>query len=320
MSTVSPLSAEPPKTAASKWRTYLEMVRFSHTIFAMPFAVLAVLWCMAIGFAEAGWQSPAFSAWRWGAIVICMITARNFAMTVNRIADRKQDAANPRTAMRHIPAGLLSVRDASLFAIANAAIFVLACLCFLPNWLPIILCVPVLVFLAGYSFAKRFTAAVHFYLGLSLMLAPICTWIALRGEILLANPLDILPAVLVGLTVMFWVSGFDLIYACQDEAFDRSAGLHSIPARIGVANALRLASLLHALMFVPMIALPFVCPALNLGWIYAAGVVLIFLTLVYEHSIVSATDLSRVNAAFFQANAIVGCLFLVTGALDAWIA
>lgn len=241
-------------------------------------------------------------------------------MTVNRIADRKHDAANPRTASRHIPAGILSVREASLFALVNALAFVLACLCFLPNWLPIVLSVPVLIFLAGYSFAKRWTAAVHFYLGVSLMLAPICTWIALRGEILLANPLDILPAVFVGITVLLWVSGFDLIYACQDEQFDRSAGLHSIPALIGNRNALRLAAILHASMFVPMIALPFSCPALQLGWIYAIGVLFIFLTLLYEHSLVSANDLSRVNAAFFQANAIVGCLFLVTGGLDAWLA
>ncbi len=302
-----------------KWLLYLEMVRFSHTIFAMPFAVLALLWCVAIGYQSSGFSSPVFSTARWLGIIGCMVTARNFAMTINRLADRKIDAQNPRTANRHLPAGSIHSYEAAVFAAVNAIVFVLLCLLFLPNRLPIVLALPVLMFLAGYSYAKRWTSAVHFYLGVSLMLAPVCTWIALRGEVLWENPRDILPALLVGWMVLLWVSGFDLIYACQDEKFDREKNVHSIPARLGVQASLRLAALLHASMLVPMVLLPVLCPELNLGWFYAAGISLIVMVLVYEHSIVSKDDLSRVNAAFFQANAIIGCLFLIAGGIDAWI-
>ncbi len=319
MPQAQPEILEIPPKFAPKWRLYLEMVRFSHTIFALPFALLAVTWCMALGFREFGWKSNVFTPLQWIGILGCMVTARNFAMTVNRIADRRIDAANPRTAKRHLPAGQIGVREATLFAAMNALGFYLFCICFYPNLLPTILATPVLAFLAGYSFAKRWTSAVHFYLGISLMLAPICVWIALRGEILMQNPVDIVPACLVGAVVCLWVSGFDLIYACQDAEFDRANKVHSIPGKIGIGRSLKLAKWLHMLMFLPLISLPFACPQIGLGPIYWLGATLIAAVLVYEHSIVRENDLSRVNAAFFQANAIISCLFLIAGGLDAWI-
>ncbi len=312
------VSIEQSEMRPSRLRLYLEMVRFSHTIFAMPFAILATVWSVALGWTESGWESPTLSPLRWLAVGICMVTARNFAMTVNRIADRQIDAENPRTSMRHLPAGLISLRNASFFAVLNAAGFIASCLLFLPNWLPIVLAVPVLIFLAGYSYAKRFTSGVHFYLGVSLMIAPVCAWLALRGEIVLQQPADLLPAVLLGGVVLFWVSGFDLIYACQDFDYDKSRGLYSIPAKLGVQGALRLAAVLHGLMLIPAVCLPFLCPQLGLSWFYLAGVAIIAGVLIYENCIVNPNDLSRVNAAFFQANAIVGLVFLVAGGLDAW--
>jgi 4-hydroxybenzoate polyprenyltransferase len=303
----------------SIFRLFLELVRFSHTIFAMPFALLALIWCMSVGYREQGFGSSAFEPLRWLAIVVCMVSGRNFAMTINRLADEQIDRRNPRTAARHLPAGLIKRESAWLFAAINALVFVAACLLFLPNRLPIVLAIPVLLFVAGYSFGKRWTTAVHFYLGASLMLAPICTWLAMRGEQVMANPLDILPAVLVGCMVLLWVSGFDLIYACQDADFDRSEGAHSIPAKIGVTKALQLAGLLHLQMIFPMILLPILCPQIGLSWLYFAGVAAIAAVLIYEHSIVKPNDLTRVNQAFFQANAIVGCLYLLVGGLDTWL-
>ena len=317
-----PLPIDPPQISrglGSQVRLYLEMVRFSHTIFAMPFAILAGLWCVALGFSEQSWNSPAISPLRWLATILCMVTARNFAMTVNRLADRQHDASNPRTAARHLPAGLISVRAAIGFCVANAVGFVLSCILFMPNWLPLVLAGPLLLFLGGYSYAKRLTAGVHFYLGLSLMLAPICVWLALRGEVLQVSWLDGLPAILIGAVVLLWVSGFDLIYACQDFVFDRAAGLYSMPARIGVKASLRLAAVLHTLLFIPAILLLLLCPQLNLGWIYGLGLATIVALLVYEHWLVRPDDLSRVNAAFFQANAVIGLIFLISGGLDAWI-
>ncbi len=299
-------------------RLYLEMVRFSHTIFAMPFALLSAIWCLALANREGGSMMEILQPLRWLGMFVCMVSARNFAMTVNRIADRRQDAANPRTEKRHLPAGLISVRDAAVFASFNAVVFLSGCLLFLPNWLPVVLASPVLAVLAMYSFVKRWSSLVHFFLGFSLMLAPVCVWVAFRGEALLVNPADLLPAGLLGLTVLLWVTGFDVIYATQDSDFDRRSGHFSLPARLGVAASLRLAALLHLLMLIPAIAILFLCPQLRLGWIYGSGVALIAIVLVYENWLVNPNDLSRVNLAFFQANAVVGLVFLVAGGLDSW--
>ena len=158
-----------------------------------------------------------------------MVTARSFAMALNRLADRKLDANNPRTAGRHLPARILSVNTVAAFAAISAAGFVASTLLFLPNRLPLALAVPVLLFLAGYSYTKRFTSLAHFWLGTALALSPIAAWIAIRGEAVIANPTDLLPAITLGAAVLTWVAGFDIIYACQDYESDRQARLHSIP-------------------------------------------------------------------------------------------
>lgn len=295
-------------------RQLLEMIRFSHTIFALPFAMLA---------AAMAWVAPTSDGqhipFRWShllGILICMVGARSAAMAFNRLADRKIDAENPRTKTRHIPAGILSVQSVVLFTLASSAIFVAGTLLFLPNILPITLCLPVLGFLLAYSYTKRFTSLAHFWLGASLMLAPVCAWIALRGEVLFSRPLDILPAVLLGAAVLLWVSGFDMIYACQDFAFDSSAQLRSIPARLGIVGALRLAAACHLAMIGLLVALPLACPHLGLGWIYGCGIAAVAVLLIYEHSLVSPNDLTRVNVAFFNVNAIVSIGLFIIGTID----
>ncbi|MFM8222256.1 MAG: UbiA-like polyprenyltransferase, partial [Planctomycetaceae bacterium] len=211
-------------------RRYLELVRFSHTLFALPFALLS---------AVLAWRQTALErgTWRWQqllGILLCMVFARTVAMAFNRLVDRQIDAGNPRTAGRHLPAGLLSVGNVVGLLVACGLGFVASTLLFLPNEWPAWLSLPVLLFLCGYSYAKRFTAWCHYWLGAALMLSPVAAWIALRGEVTWTP-------VLLGLAVFFWVGGFDVIYACQDVDFDRDRGLFSLPARIGVGPALRLA-------------------------------------------------------------------------------
>jgi 4-hydroxybenzoate polyprenyltransferase len=287
------------------------MIRFSHTLFALPFALLAAVMAWT-----AGARSEPPIAFRWqdlAGIVLCMVTARSAAMAFNRIADRDVDARNPRTAMRHIPAGALSTKSVAVFALGTSIAFIASTLVFLPNRLPIYLALPVLLFLLAYSFTKRFTAAAHFWLGAALMLAPICAWIAIRGAQVLADPLDLLPAVVLGGAVLLWVAGFDIIYACQDYEFDREAGLHSMPARIGVPAGLRLAAACHLGMVVLLAVLPVVYP---LGWVYAAGVAAVGMLLAYEHWLVRPDDLARVNVAFFQVNAVVSIGLFLVASLD----
>jgi 4-hydroxybenzoate polyprenyltransferase len=309
--------SKPPMALATTIRDYLELIRFSHTIFALPFAILTSVWAWLLTARNAdtlvmGWK-PAVG------ILVCMVSARSFAMAVNRLADAKLDAQNPRTAKRHIPAGRLSYRGVVVFSIVCALAFVAGTFLFYPNRLPSILALPVLVFLAGYSFAKRFTVLVHFWLGIALALAPICAWVALRGEITLKDPRDLLPAGLVGLGVLLWVAGFDVIYATQDAEVDRALGLKSLPARLGVAGALRVAATCHALMIVPFAALPWLCPEIGLGGIFVGALILVAILLIYEHSIVSDQNLASVNVAFFHANAVISSVMLVAGIWDAWL-
>ncbi len=281
-------------------RLLLELVRFSHTVFALPFALLS---------AALAWADEPF---RWAdlaGILLCMVFARTAAMAFNRLADRTLDAANPRTAGRHLPAGSLRVATVAAFLAANAAAFLLSTLLFLwrepPNPWPLYLGGPVLLFLLGYSLAKRFTSLAHFWLGAALMLAPVAAWIAVRGPVDMAAPL------LLGGAVLFWVAGFDILYACQDEAFDRAAGLHSVPARFGTRRGLRIAAGCHAAMFALLVGLGFASP--HLGAVYFAGLVAVGGLLVYEHALVKPDDLSGVNRAFFQVNGVisVGLLLLV---------
>jgi 4-hydroxybenzoate polyprenyltransferase len=292
-------------------RELLELIRFSHTVFALPFALLAAL----MAWHYRAQQTPP-RPWRWielVGIVLCMVLARSAAMAFNRLADRELDARNPRTAGRHLPQGALSVRLVAVFAAVCAAGFVASTLLFLPNGWPLRLAVPVLLFLLGYSYAKRFTVLAHFWLGAALMLAPLCAWIALLGLESLA------PAALLGGAVLLWVAGFDIIYACQDAEVDRREGLHSIPARLGIAGGLRLAAVCHAGTLALLAMVPWAYPVAAFGWIYGVGVGLIALLLAYEHLLVRPDDLSRVQVAFFHVNAVVSLGLLGIAALDLWL-
>jgi 4-hydroxybenzoate polyprenyltransferase len=291
-----------PASIGGKVVSMLEMIRFSHTLFALPFAVLGAL--LASRNPDGAWI---FRPLDWLGITLCMVGARSSAMAFNRLVDRRLDATNPRTASRHLPAGRLGVGEVILFTIASAGVFVLGTLLFLPrNPWPIRLALPVLAWLLGYSYAKRFTSLVHFWLGLSLALAPVAAWIAIRG--------DVAPAPLwLGLAVLLWVTGFDILYACQDIDHDRQSGLHSIPSRLGVRNALRLAALCHAGMVGALVGLGLAYP---LGRIYALGVASAAALLLYEHALVRPDDLTRVNRAFFHVNIAISLGLLAVGAAD----
>jgi len=283
-------------------RHFLQLIRFSHTIFALPFALLA---------AVLAWNQPG-SIFRWRdlvGILFCMVTARSAAMAFNRLVDRRIDAGNPRTAGRHLPAGLLSVRSVTVFTLLMSVLFVAATTVFLPKRLPLLLSVPVLLFLLGYSFSKRFTSLCHYWLSAALMLSPIAAWIAVRDEF------AVVPG-LIAAVIFFWVGGFDILYACQDTDFDRSLRLNSIPARFGISMALRMAFTSHMLT-IAMLFLLWNMAAL--GPIFLTGIILISLLLLYEHWLVSPDDLSQVNIAFFNVNAIISFGILVLGCIDVWL-
>jgi 4-hydroxybenzoate polyprenyltransferase len=292
----------------------LRMIRFSHTVFALPFALLAAI--MAWTAPTAGGPPVAFRWQDLAGILVCMVAARSAAMAFNRVADRRFDAENPRTAARHLPAGILSVRSVVVFTATCSIIFLAATLLFLPNWLPLALSVPVLGLLFGYSYTKRFTWLAHFWLGAALMLAPICAWVAIRGLEVLSHPGDLVPAVVLGAAVLLWVAGFDMIYACLDTEFDRRANLRSVPARFGVVGALRLAAVCHFVMILVLLSLPIVCPQLSLGWLYWLAAAAVAGLLTVEHTLVKPNDLTRVNVAFFNVNAVISIGLLLVGAVD----
>jgi 4-hydroxybenzoate polyprenyltransferase len=279
---------------------FLELIKFSHTLFALPFALLGAA---LAAHDQDGWHGR---VWDWVGILICMATARSAAMAFNRLADRHFDAENPRTASRHLPAGLLDVRSVAVFTFMCALAFIASTLLFLPNRWPFYLSVPVLLWLFCYSYTKRFTSLAHFWLGISLSLAPIAAWIALRGDMEW-------PPVMLATAVLLWVSGFDIIYACQDVDFDRSAGLRSVPKTFGVPRALQIAAACHALMILPLVGLGVVYP---LGPIYFVGVAAVAALLVYEHALVRPDDLTRVNVAFFQVNVVISTGLLVVVVVD----
>jgi 4-hydroxybenzoate polyprenyltransferase len=279
-------------------RSLLELIRFSHTVFALPFALSS---------AALAWQEEPFHPLDLAGILACMVLARSAAMAFNRLADRHHDADNPRTAGRHLPAGKLSVGVVWAFTLVCVIGFVASTLIFIhtsDNWWPLYLSGPVLLFICAYSYTKRFTSLAHFWLGASLFLAPVSAWIALRGLEALTTP------VVLGLAVLFWVAGFDILYACQDVDFDRKARLRSVPAALGVPGALRVALACHLIMVGLLLALFWVSP--HLGLIYLTGVILVALLIACEHWLVRPDDLSRVNQAFFQVNGIISIgLFLV---------
>jgi 4-hydroxybenzoate polyprenyltransferase len=324
----------------------LSLIRFSHTIFALPFALLSAMmaWRLnsletVIPFARDSYHLETFRTYVIGpfqwtfevanqpvftirakellGILLCMVFARSAAMAFNRLVDRKLDAGNPRTAGRHLPAGILSVPLVSVFTVACGLAFVASTLLFLPNRLPLYLSVPVLAFLCGYSYAKRFTAFAHVWLGTALALSPVAVWIAIRGERVMANPADLLPAVVLGAVVLTWVTGFDIIYACQDFEFDKSRGLHSIPAKLGIARSLRLAAVCHAGTVALLAILPLAYP--HFGVLYGIAVIAVAGLLVYEHALVRPDDLNRVNIAFFNVNAVISLGLFAVGTLDLWL-
>jgi 4-hydroxybenzoate polyprenyltransferase len=259
---------------------YGRMVKFSHSVFALPFALASV--------ALAAGDGTRWTALVW--IVVAMVGARSAAMGFNRLADHAIDARNPRTAGRELPRGVLRRGEVWAFVLLSAAVLVFAAA--MLNPLCLMLSPVALAIVFGYSYTKRFTALSHLFLGLALGIAPVGAWLAIRGELAAA------PAVL-GLAVLAWVAGFDTIYACQDVAFDRASGLHSLPARLGVARALAVARALHVLAVLFLAAVYRLAP---LHPVYLAGVAGVAALLVYEHSLVRADDLSRVDAAFFAVN------------------
>lgn len=284
-----------------KLRHLLELIRFSHTVFALPFALLS---------AVLAWHRPdsPFRVSQLVGIVLCMVFARSAAMAFNRIVDRRIDAGNPRTARRHLPAGLLSLPVVVGFTVVCSVAFVGSTLLFLPNQWPVILSIPVLMFLMGYSFAKRFTIWCHYWLSAALMLSPIAAWIAIRGE------LAVTPALL-SAVIFFWVGGFDILYACQDADFDRQQRLFSIPSRWGIPFALRLALISHLLTIAALFALWHFA---GLGIVFLVGISAVALLLFYEHWLVRPTDLTRVNLAFFHVNAVVSLGLFLVGVADLW--
>jgi 4-hydroxybenzoate polyprenyltransferase len=285
----------------------LDLIRFNHTVFALPFALTSAALAWRVRWGEGSFSLQSFTLELVG-ILLCMVFARSAAMAFNRLVDRKLDAANPRTAMRHLPAGLISPRSVLLFAFVCAGAFIGSTAIFIftaDNYWPLYLSVPILVFIAGYSYAKRFTALSHFWLGVSLLLAPLGAWIAVRGMT------DLMTPVVLGLAVLSWVAGFDILYACQDVDFDRKTRLHSVPARLGVRAALRVALACHFVMVALLVALHWAAAPV-LGTVYLVGVAIVALLLAYEHWLVRPDDLSRVNQAFFQVNGIISVgLFVI---------
>ena len=285
--TVPPHVAEGP---FAKLRTTLEMIKFEHSVFALPFALVAAM------LAVRGWPTW----WQVFWLVAAMVGARSAAMTFNRIADRKIDALNPRTRTRALPAGRLSLRFAVGFTVLSCGALVFAAWELSP--LAFKLSPLALAVLLLYSYTKRFTALSHLILGVADGLAPIAAWIALRNAVSLS-------VLLLGAAVAFWVGGFDLIYACQDVDFDRRAGVHSVPQRFGVAAALYGSIACHVAMIALLAA---VIRLEGLGWMAVAGLALMVALLTYEHAIVRPSDLSRLNAAFFNVNGYISLLFFFT--------
>jgi 4-hydroxybenzoate polyprenyltransferase len=275
-------------------RITLEMIKWEHSVFALPFALTGAM------LAAHGWPSWSKIGW----IILCMISARSAAMAFNRWADADLDAANPRTRMRAIPAGLLTRNFAAGFTVVMSALFLFGA--WRLNRLTLILSPVILAVLFLYSYTKRFTRWSHLFLGLALGLAPTGAWIAIRGS------LD--PRILVlTAAVLFWVAGFDVLYACQDEAHDRATGLFSIPATLGLAPAFWIARAMHLLMLGLLVWLAVL---FHLGPIAAVGIVAVAALLLWEHALVSPRDLSRLNAAFFTMNGVIAVIFFLFVAAD----
>jgi len=273
-------------------KKYMSLVLFAHSIFALPFAIIGFF--LAIHTTNYQFEWKLFLL-----VLLCMVTARNAAMAFNRYLDRDIDALNPRTAVRDIPAGRIAPKQALLFTIINCLIFMLAC--YFINPMCLMLSPVALFVILFYSYMKRISPLCHIVLGVGLGLAPVGAYLAVTGHF------NIVP-IFYGLAVLTWVSGFDIIYALQDEEFDKANGLNSIPANFGAKNALRISEVLHILSFIFVLLPIWFMPT---GIFYYIGVALYGLMLIYQHRIVSPTDLSRVDRAFMTANGIASVVFAV---------
>jgi 4-hydroxybenzoate polyprenyltransferase len=272
----------------------LEMIKWEHSVFALPFALCGAM------LAAGGLPHPAQIGW----IVLCMVSARSAAMAFNRVADAQIDAANPRTATRAIPAGVLSQKFVGMFILVSCAVFVLAAAQL--NRLTLYLSPVALAVILLYSYTKRFTRWSHVVLGFALGIAPAAAWIGVRGSL---DP----RILLLTAAVTFWVGGFDILYACQDIDFDRAHALNSIPQAYGVRRALLVSRVLHVLMLGLLAAL---VVSFGLGKLAMVGVLVVALLLAYEHSLVSSTNLSKLNAAFFTMNGVIALVFFLFVAAD----
>ncbi len=282
-------------------KNYLSLIKFSHTIFALPFAL--------IGFFLATTQTASTVDWLLLVkVILCMVFARSAAMAFNRYIDRDIDGKNPRTVVREIPAGVISPQSALYFIIINCLLFVGTT--YLINPLCLLLSPIALAVVLGYSYTKRFTALCHFVLGVGLALAPIGAYVAVTGKF------DSVIPVLYSFVVLFWVAGFDIIYALQDEDFDKSLGLHSVPATLGKRRALILSNTLHIITAGLVVWAAYLAPVL---WYHWVGVALFLSLLTYQHTLVKPNDLSKVNLAFFTTNGIASAVFSFFVILDLFL-
>lgn len=277
-----------------KLRIILEMIKFEHTVFALPFAIMSA-------FIASGGIPPLPKL---GWILVAMVGARSCAMAFNRLADAEIDGENPRTAMRAIPAGLITKASVWIFTLVSAGLLVVAA--WRLNPLAFALSPVALAVIMLYSYTKRFTSLSHFWLGLALSISPVGAWIAIKGQF------DWTPIVLCGV-VLLWTAGFDIIYACQDITFDKKHQLHSIPARIGIRWALWLSSILHVIAVLLLFCIPLLT---ELGVFYYIGVGIVVCIFIYEHAIVKPNDLSRVNLAFFTLNGMISLVLMALSITD----
>ena len=281
-------------------KKYFSLVLFAHTVFAMPFAFIGFFLAISVTGQEFNWLKLLL-------MILCMIFARNAAMAFNRYLDRGIDSQNPRTAIRDIPSGKISANEALIFTIANSILFILTTL--LINKLCFYLSPVALSVVLGYSYTKKFTPLCHLILGLGLALAPIGAYLVVAGQFAM------LP-IYFSLAVLCWVSGFDIIYALQDEEFDRQNNLKSIPAWLGKKKALNVSSIFHVLAVI-FVTMPYIVSSFS--WFYLAGVLFFIILLIYQHQLVKPNDLSKVNRAFFTTNGIASVVFAIFFLLDAYL-
>jgi 4-hydroxybenzoate polyprenyltransferase len=280
-----------------KLRIFLEMIKFEHTIFALPFAYLGMI------LAWGSWEAANWWDFIW--ISVAMASARTAAMSINRYIDRQVDVGNPRTANRPIQTGAIEANRVLIFAILSLVILGISA--WLLDPLALYLFPGALLFLVGYAYTKRYTWLCHYVLGFTDGLAPMGGWVAVRGSVFTA---DDLPAWLLLLAVTLWIGGFDVIYACQDVEFDNEKGLHSIPARFGIQRGLLISTISHVLTVVVLVVLGLV---VGLGWVYWLGVTAVAALLIYEHSLVNPQDLSKLGIAFFNVNGYISVtIFIAT--------